>query len=170
MKTIVEIDVVEAILKLYGFSENITEQKSYIHVMEEDGWMKLIFRVILADGKMLVLKILHEDEDLAAERIKVENQSIFSEQMRNSGISTPKRYQAKDRYCNEFIYHELPCLVTVEDWCGEEITEINTAIAYEIGELMARMHSLSLEQNCRIGHGTLFSAAYWQPRNNPSAA
>ena len=52
-------------------------------------------------------------------------------------------------------------MVTVEDWCGEEITEINTDIAYEVGKLMARMHSLSLDQNCRIGHGTLFSAAYW---------
>ncbi len=161
MEQVIEIDVIEAILRLYGFSENIAEQKSYIHVIEEDGWMKLIFRVTLENGRMLVLKILHEDESLSDEMSKIENQSIFSEQMRNSGIKTPKRHQADGRYCNEFVYHDLPCLTTVEDWCGEEITEINTEIAYQIGELMARMHTLSLEQNCRIGHRTLFSAAYW---------
>ncbi len=161
MENIVEANVIETILQLYGFPRNITEQKSYIHVIEEDGWMKLIFRVTLEDGQRLILKILHEDEDLSAEIEKVEKQSIFSEQMRNSGIRTPKRYQANGRYCNEFVYHDLPCLITIEEWCGEEITEINTKIAYQIGELMAKMHILSLEQNCKIGHGTLFSAAYW---------
>ena len=30
-----------------------------------------------------------------------------------------------------------------------------------IGELMAHMHILSLENKCEIGCGTLFSAAYW---------
>ena len=161
MEKLCESNVIETILNLYGFSGTITEQKSYIHVIEEDGWMKLIFRVTLEDGKKLVIKILHEDDDSDTEKHKVENQSIFSEQMRSSGISTPKRYQANGRYSNEFAYHGLPCLITVEDWCGEEITEINTEIAYQIGELMARMHTLSLEQNCRIGHRTLFSAAYW---------
>lgn len=160
MENSVETNVIETILDLYGFSGNITEQKSYIHVIEEDGWMKLISRVTLEDGQRLVLKILHEDDDLCAEIEKIENQSIFSEQMRNSGIRTPKRYQAKGRYCNQFVYHELPCLITAEDWCGEEITEINAEIAYRIGEMMAEMHLLSLANHCEIGCGTLFSAAY----------
>ncbi len=161
MEKLVEASVIETILRLYGFSGNITEQKSYIHVIEEDGWMKLISRATLADGQRLIVKILHEDEDLCAEGEKIEQQSIFSQQMRNSGIGTPKRHQANRRYCNQFVYHDLPCLITVEDWCGEEITEINTEIAYQIGELMARMHTLSLAHNCRIGHRTLFSAADW---------
>lgn len=161
MEKLVESNVIEVILGLYGFSGTVKEQKSYIHVIEEDGWMKLIFRVTLEDERKLVLKILHEDEDLYAEMEKVENQSRFSEQMRNSGIRTPKRYQADGRYCNQFVYHDLPCLIAVEDWCGVEITEINGEIAYQIGELMAQMHTLSLAQNCRIGHRALFSAAYW---------
>lgn len=49
----------------------------------------------------------------------------------------------------------------MEDWCGDEITEISAPLAFRIGKLMARMHVLSLEGNCRIGCGTLFSAAYW---------
>lgn len=81
--------------------------------------------------------------------------------MRQNGIKTPRRYMASGRYCNEYIYSHLPCNVTVEDWCGEEITEISAGISYRIGELMARMHILSLKNKCEIGCGTLFSAAYW---------
>lgn len=161
MEKSIEIEVIKEILQLYGFHEQVMEQKTYIHAIEEDGWLKLIFRVTLANGKMPVIKILHEDDDLAAEMRKVENQSIFSELMRSNGIKTPVRYQANGKYCNEFTYHEMPCMVTVEDWCGEEITEITTASAYQIGELMARMHSISLENKSEIGHRTLFSAAYW---------
>ena len=161
MEKAVEIEAIKKILLLYGFDAAITEQKPYIHAIEDDGRLKLIFRVTLVSGKKLVIKILHEDDDLAAEMKKVENQSIFSEHMRSHGIKTPARYQASGRYCHAFTYHELPCMVTVEDWCGEEITEITTGISYQIGELMARMHTISLENKCEIGHRTLFSAAYW---------
>lgn len=161
MEKFVENEVIETILQLYGFHEPAKEQKMYIHAIEENGWMKLIFRVTLESGKMLVVKILHEDDDLAAEIQKVEHQSSFSEVMRRHGIRTPARYQASGKYCTAFTYHDLPCMVTVEDWCGEEITEITTEIAGQIGELMARMHRISLENQCEIGHRTLFSAAYW---------
>ena len=161
MEKTVEIEVIETILQLYDFREQVHEQKMYLYGMEEDGRMKLIFRVALESGKILVMKIFHEDEDLAEEREKVERQSAFSELLRSHGIQTPARYQANGKYCNEYVYHDLPCMVTVEDWCGEEITEINTAIAYQIGELMARMHNISLANKCEIGHRTLFSAAYW---------
>lgn len=161
MEPIVETEIIESILMLYGFDPRFTDQKSYIHAIEENGWMKLIFRVTLDDGKMLVIKLLHEDEDLEAEHQKYEKQSCFSEIMRSRGIRTPARHQADGRFCVRYTYHDLPCIVTVEDWCGEEIMEITTDIAYRIGELMARMHTLSLEMGCKIGHRTLFSAAYW---------
>lgn len=160
MENMVETEVVEALLKRYGFDAAITEQKPYIHAIEDEGWMKLIFRVTLADGRMLVLKILHEEEDTHAEMAKVERQSAFSELMRTHGIHTPTRYQANGRYCTPLTYRGKPCIVTAEDWCGEEIKEITAAIAYQIGELMARMHTLSLENGGKIGRGTLFSAAY----------
>ncbi len=161
MEKTIETEVIEKVLTLYGFDAAITEQKSYIHAIEDDGWLKLIFRVTLENGKLLVIKILHEDDDLSAEMQKVENQSIFSERMRSHGIKTPARYQANGKYCNQFTYHDLPCMVTVEDWCGEEIAEITADIAYQVGELMAQMHTISLENKCEIGHRTLFSAAYW---------
>lgn len=161
MEHMVETETIELILKLYGFEAHVTDQKSYIYAIEENGWMKLIFRVTLENGRMLVIKLLHEDDDLEVEHRKYEKQSIFSEFMRSRGVKTPARHRADGKFCVRYVYRDLPCIVTVEDWCGEEITEITADIAYKIGELMARMHTLSLENGCEIGHRTLFSAAYW---------
>ena len=166
MEQTIEMDVIEKILTRYGFDAPVTEQRPYIHAIEDNGWMKLIYRVTLADGRMLVIKLLHEDKDLAAEGRKVEKQSGFSELLRSHGISTPARYRAEGRYCTDFSYHGLPCLVTVEDWCGEEIAVIDPETAGELGALMARMHLISLEHHCTIGHRTLFSAAYWNDVDN----
>lgn len=161
MENMVETEVIESILKRYGFEGHAADQKSYIHAIEENGWMKLIFRVTLEDGRMLVIKLLHEDDDLEVEHQKYEKQSIFSEFMRNHGVKTPVRHLTDGKFCVRYVYRDLPCIVTVEDWCGEEIGEITAEIAYKIGELMARMHTISLENGCEIGHRTLFSAVYW---------
>ncbi len=162
-KQCVPESVIRSILDLYGLDTAFSEQKEYIsyHGEQGDNLIKVILSVLLEDGRRIVIKLLREGEPLLKERAKIEKQSAFSELMRQSGIQTPTRYMANGSYCNEYLYKNLPCNVTVEDWCGEEITEINTDISYKIGALMARMHLLSLENNCEIGCGTLFSAAYW---------
>lgn len=160
MEKAVEFEVIETILRLYDIHEKAVDRKMYIHAVEDNGWMKLIFRVTLANGRLLVIKILHESDDVEAEMQKVEKQSRFSEIMRRHGIKTPARYIADGKYVAPFTYHDLPCMVTVEDWCGEEITEITADIAYSLGEMMAHMHTISLSSKFEIGHGTLFSAAY----------
>ncbi len=161
MEKTIETEVVETILTLYEIRGQIVDKKPYIHAIEDNGHMKLIYRIALTDGRVLVIKLVHEDDDINAETAKIESQSRFSEVMRRHGISTPVRYKSGDSHAVAFTYHDLPCIVTVEDWCGDEITEINTNIAYQIGELMAHMHSVSLVNGCKIGCGTLFSAAYW---------
>lgn len=155
--------VIHSVLKLYELDTAFNEQKEYINYNGEhgDNLVKVILSVLLENGKRVVIKILHEQDDLLKDRAKIEKQSAFSEFMRQNGIKTPVRYMANGNYCNEYIYNNLPCNVTVEDWCGEEIMEINTDISYKIGELMARMHIISLDNKCEIGCGTLFSAAYW---------
>lgn len=162
-KQCVPESVIHSILELYGLDTAFSEQKEYIsyHGEQGDNLIKVILSVLLENGRRIVVKLLREGEDLLKERAKIEKQSAFSEFMRRNGIQTPMRYIANGSYCNEYLYQDLPYNVTVEDWCGEPIPEINTDIAYKIGELMARMHLLSLENNCEIGCGTLFSAAYW---------
>lgn len=159
----IEENVIRSILDLYGLDTAFSEQKEYVNYQGEQGdkLVKIILSVLLETKTRVVIKILREQDDLLQEHSKIEKQSAFSELMRQNGIKTPKRYMAKGNYCNEYIYKSLPCNITIEEWCGEKITEINTEIAYKIGELMARMHNLSLENRCEIGCGTLFSAAYW---------
>lgn len=154
--------VIRDILALYGLSSAFDEQREYIHYNGEfgDGLVKMILSVRLESGGRVVLKILREEGDLLQDRDKIDRQSDFSEQMRRLGIQTPKRYMANGRYCNEFFYGGRACNVSVEDWCGEEIKEITPEISYKIGVLMAKMHTLSLENGLSVGCGTLFSAAY----------
>lgn len=154
---------IEALLKMYGFDPAFSEQTEYISNDRENGnnYIKIILSVLLESGKRIILKIRHEDDDIRKDRTKTEKRSAFSELMRQNGILTPRRYMADGRFCIEYEYHGLPCNITAEDWCGREITEIDAEISYKIGELMARMHLISLKNKCRIGCGTLFSAAYW---------
>lgn len=157
-----EMDI-RSILRMYGMDTAFSEQKQYIsyHGANGDGLVKVILSVLLKGGKRVVIKLLHEQDDLLKDRAKIEKQSEFSEFMRHNGIKTPMRYMANGRYCNEYIFDGIACNVTLEEHCGEEIRQIDTDIAYKIGVLMARMHIISLKNNCQIGCGTLFSAAYW---------
>ena len=154
---------IKAILKLYSFDTVFSEQKEYLNYYNDEyGWnVKVVLSVLLESGKRVVIKIVDiQENNLLEDRVKIEKQSEFSEFMRKNGIITPKCYTANGKYCNEYVYNNIPCNVTVEDWCGEEITEINADISYKIGELMARMHIISLNNNYEIGCGTLFSAAH----------
>ncbi|MBO5035719.1 MAG: hypothetical protein J6D42_01395 [Clostridia bacterium] len=150
---------VSEILRLYGIDGDICERKIYIDRAYED-FVKQIFSVKLKDGKHIVVKILREEDDYSVNRRKFEKQSEFSEFMRKNGIKTPKRYLCGDGYCSEYECGGVMCHVTVEDWCGEEVGLIDSDLSYKIGQLMACMHTVSLENNCEIGFGTLFSAAY----------
>ncbi len=154
----VEKKLLEEVLAAYGFSSAITNTKQYIGYVEED-WLKFVIGVLLQNGSYLIVKLFREDGGAEKERLKIENQSRFSEILRSKGIKTPKRYH-RESYATEWVCHGLSCIVTVEDWCGQEITEINTEIAYHIGVLMARIHQIALECQFKIGCGTLFCAAY----------
>lgn len=150
---------IKSVLELYGFKTTFSERIDYINYIDKK-LVKVILSVLLENGNRVVIKFLHEQNALLDDREKIEKQSLFSEYMRQNGINTPKHYMANGRYCNEYIYKHIPCNVTVEDWCGQEITEISPEISYKIGELMARMHTISVETNYTIGYNTLFSAAY----------
>ncbi len=161
-----ETEDIEKILRLYGIDEAFDEPTVYINDCDGDDYLKLIFSVTLANGKRVVIKLVYgevlvygEIKEADLHRI-LENQSIFSEFMRNQGIRTPKRYQSEGQFCREYIYRSLPCSLTLEDWCGHELTEINIELAEKIGRLMAEMHMISFKHHCEIGRGTLFSAAY----------
>ncbi len=161
-KKLTESDI-KTVLALYGFGTAFREPKEYLSYYEECGYnAKFVLSVLPESGQRIVLKIVStQKDDLLQEGEKIERQSAFSEFLRQNGIRTPRHYTANGKYCNVCVCKNYPCNVTVEDWCGDEIMEITTEISCKIGELMARMHILSLENKCTLGCGTLFSAAYW---------
>ena len=163
MEKIPHEDTIRKVLNRYGLSTDFSEYKAYID-REKNGWVKLIVSVLPENGPRVVVKILREDADertLEQEREKTEKQCAFAEAMRSRGIRTPKHFTADGKFCTDEEYHGIQCCTTVEEWCGEEVREINAERAFRIGELMARMHTLSSEASCKIGCGTLFSAVGW---------
>lgn len=161
-KYIVGLQTLYDILKSYGFTDEITDRKEYIgcvEVTEKSIFIKYVFGINLHNGQHLIVKLFHEEKDPNHERTKIENQSIFSEILRSNGIRTPKRYQNGGVYTTEYSVGGEVCIATVEDWCGEEIKEINTDTAYQIGVLMARIHTIAMNSGFKIGSKTLFCAA-----------
>ena len=153
-----------AALSRFGFPEAVGEPAVFLHETDEDGYFKHVVGVETVDGRHLVLKFVRDcsgdaPDELAELRNTVEKQCAFAQLLRESGILTPQYYRAGERFCVETVFSGVPCVLTAEDFCGKEIATITEPLAFRIGVLVARMHVISLEQNCRIGVGTLFSAA-----------
>lgn len=153
-----------AVLARFGFPEAFGEPTVFLHEEDADGYFKHIVGVTTADGRRLVLKFAHEFSngallELPAQREIREKQCAFAAFLLENGILTPRCYRADGRYCMETVYSGVPCTVTVEEYCGEEILEITESLAFRIGALVAKIHALSLAHGYRIGCGTLFSAA-----------
>lgn len=139
--------------------ETVQNIRPYL-AYDKPTYLKQITDVSCASGRRFVVKLIHEDGGaLEKERDKIERQSAFSEFLRQNSILTPRRYRADGAYCVLSAYGDRICCATVEDRGGEEIREISAALAHRIGALLARIHTLSLQSNYRIGCGTLFGAA-----------
>ena len=145
---------------LHRFLPNLQIENTEPYLFsDEEGYRKLIAGVTASDGRHVVVKLVHEDDDLAVEQQKIERQSCYSERLRSYGIATPKRYTVDDRYCVLSPLNGDAVCATVEDWCGCEVQSISVPLAYRIGRLLAKIHSISLQDGFRIGTGTLFGAA-----------
>lgn len=72
--------VIHAILAQYGLDAAFSEQTEYIHYDGEHGdhLVKIILSVLLDNGHRVVMKLLHEQNDLRQDRDKIEKQSAFS--------------------------------------------------------------------------------------------
>ena len=128
-------------------------------VADQTGYRKFIVGIEGKEGRQVVVKLVHEDEEIEAEREKIECQSVFSEHLRMNGIRTPEKYTANGRYCILIETAGGPLCALAEDYCGKEITEISEPLAYRIGALLAQIHVISLREGFSIGCGTLFGAA-----------
>lgn len=150
-----EPSLIRNTLVRYGFPERPAGTEYYIDERTEDAiYAKYVLKVSFDNRPPLVMKFTREHPHDVIER-----QSRFAEHLRVRGIPTPRRYLCGGACCAVACAGGLTLDVTVEDWCGEELKSLDFHSARLIGALMARIHRISLEDGCRIGAATLFSAA-----------
>lgn len=125
---------------------------------EKNQNTKVISKVILYNHVPLVIKLINEDRHCSKE---IEEQSVFSEILRITGILTPKRYKSNGTYCIEHSIENIMLSITVEDYIGEEIKAITLDDARQIGELFGRMHCISEANDCHIHYSGLFNLMDW---------
>lgn len=143
------------VLALYNINEQIYDYKFFINMYDEETLeMKVIVKVEFINRRPLVVKFVKENNHPGN---IIQKQSAFSEYLRQQGILTPKRYMSGESYCIKFQFHNLILDVTVEDYFGDEIKTIDFKLAYKIGKLMAKIHSISEKGKCQIGSSTIFN-------------
>lgn len=150
----ITLETAARLLGEYGISSEITGIGYYSDYSGADG-IKIIARIDVKHRPPLVLKLLRE---AAHPHEQIERQCLFSEHLRRNGIPTPERYSKGGEYCLDRVVDGERVDVTLEDWCGEELTAIDRDTAAEAGKLMARIHRISFRDNFKIGAPTLFGA------------
>lgn len=73
----------------------------------------------------------------------VESQSRFADQMRKSGIATPRQYQSDGAFAKWYAIDGYDVIVTVEEFAENELKVVDAVIAGKTGELLAKMHNIS---------------------------
>jgi Ser/Thr protein kinase RdoA (MazF antagonist) len=145
------------VLALYNIIDQISDFKFFINSYnDKTSEMKVITKVDFANRNSLVVKFVREDRH---PHNIIEKQSKFSEYLRGQGILTPRRYISGDNHCIKYKLKDMCLDVTVEDYLGEEIKNMDFKIAYKIGQLIARIHNISEKGNCHIGANTIFNVA-----------
>lgn len=117
---------------------------------------RYVLRARRKDGQSYVVKLT------CAKRFPhdlIEQQSRFSERLRQGGIHTPRRYTADGAFCIKSKKRGFDFSVTVEDDAGEELKLLDMDTARELGGLLARCHEISRRGNCLIGAPTIFDMA-----------
>ena len=146
---------IQPLLEQYHIYNDIKEMVYFIEYYGGNDVLKtkVVAKVVFNDRNPVVIKLVNDDR---YSNHVIEEQSIFSEHLRTNGILTPKRFKVNDTYCIQTTIDDEVIAITVEEYIGEEIKEINSDIAYKIGELFGRIHNISERDNCHICNKTIF--------------
>lgn len=147
---------IKEILELYDINRNIANINYLCEGYDDkdDLRIRVIAKVELCDKSSYIIKFVLEEEHPYK---LIEEQSRFSEGLRCLGINTAKRIKCGDKYCCLYSLGDSRLSVTVEEYLGEEIKEINENIVSEISSLMARMHMLSENNNYHLVNDTIWN-------------
>lgn len=154
----VNINDIENILKDYHISSEISQ----IYELQRDDYendnskskeIRLIIKVDLKGASPLVIRFKNES-DVSIELI--ESQSLFADILRNNGIITPYQYKSENKFAQWYKINGYDVIVTVEQFAENEIKTVDASIAEKTGVLLAKMHTISEENNLHVHNKVLF--------------
>jgi len=152
MYVIQKKDVIE-ILKNYSceLDVRVIDLIEYYHIDSK------ICMVIFAQtvNKKYIIKLLSKSSISVRDE---EQQAIFSEFLRKNGIPIPRKYKYNECFVSEVSYFGNNFYITVEDYFGNDIKFITSSTAYVLGAMLAKMHSISLDNNYHMKNGTTYNA------------
>lgn len=132
--------------------ENDTELTSVWS--DEEDFHKLIFRVDTVANGSYVIKLHHSKPMQTA---MIEEQSRFSEKLRQEGINTAERFSVSDDYCHTIQLRGKSFNATLERFMGDEIKAIDQKTVTSMAELMAQMHTCSETHDLHLSTGTIWN-------------
>lgn len=146
---------VSTVLQQYGIATGLIDTTYLIENYEKkiNPRSRVIVKAETENKESYIIKFILEEEH--SQKL-IEEQSIFSESIRENGINTPERFMKNGKYCTYFFKNALSYNVTVEKYIGEELNFIDNRIIEEIACLMAKMHNISQTNNLHIQGNTIW--------------
>lgn len=141
------------ILELYGVTGTIEFVNKIQNCSSNVDKIRLIYQIDTSEGQKLICKANHE---VNYPQWLIEKQSHFAMFLYNNGIPTAKKLTSNNKYCIKLPSHRLNLDVTLEEYAGQDLKNINLDTFCKFGELLGKIHSISEHYTQHIG----FSATY----------
>lgn len=139
MKIEANAAIIQAILAKYNINSKII---SIIPLQElrENGQSRLLYHIYLNDQNELVCRVSSEQN---FPYTLIEQQCIFSEKLRHYGIPVAKKYKAGQTYCISKYYEGHTYCITIENFAGTDIKNVDLHLFGQLGKLLGKMHRIS---------------------------
>lgn len=134
------------ILNRYDIWDTVLEIKSIQESENKENYRGL-FR-ITTEKKIFVCRISNEKNYPMP---LVEKQSQFAMLLHSCGVNTAKKYVSQGNYCIKHLINGIEMLISLEEYIGEDISDINISILKEFGKIIGKIHSISSKHLFVIG-------------------
>lgn len=161
----------QQIMDYFGIKGSVDSFGVLANMQEERNGKKAIrmaIEVHTGQNRAFIVRFLNEREfimdvsHLCISTQTLENQSKFSEMLREQGMLVPKKYSHEGMYCLQMVVDGMDVDVTVEDYLGKPLKIFSKELFKTYGELLGKMHRISLDKKMHIG----FSIVYTEVMEN----